>query len=190
MWTHDIGLSRRTALAWLSGLLPVLCAAATGATRAASMDVYQAPGHWVDDRGQPFRLDSLHGRPGIVTMAYGACRRVCSTSLRVMEHLQALCDAQHLPMNFVVFGLDPMEDTPRDWADFRAFRKLDRANWQFLSADDHAVSEIAQRLGVHYWRYGEHVMHDFRILRMSADGRVLHAMTAFDEDAAAMLPAP
>ena len=72
----------------------------------------------------------------------------------------------------------------------RPFRKLDRANWQFLSADDHAVSEIAQRLGVHYWRYGEHVMHDFRILRISADGRVLHAMTAFDEDAAAMLPAP
>ena len=43
---------------------------------------------------------------------------------------------------------------------------------------------------MHYWRYGEHVMHDFRILLVSGDGRVLHAMTAYDEDPSAMLPAP
>jgi len=185
MSTSNTRLSRRTALAWLSAL----GAAAAGVARASPMDAYQAPGHWVDDHARPFRLESLHGRPAIVTMAYGACRRVCSTSLRVMERIQGLCDARHLAVNFVVFGLDPMEDTPRDWADFRALRKLDRANWQFLTADEHAVSELAQRLGVHYWHYGEHVMHDFRILLMSPDGRIEHVMTAYDDDPAAMLPA-
>jgi hypothetical protein len=43
-------------------------------------------------------------------------------------------------------------------------------------------------LGVHYWRYGEHTMHDFRIVLLSPQGQVLRAINAFDEDLAALLP--
>jgi len=160
----------------------------TLAANGSPADLYPTAEHWLDDRAQPFSLERLRDRYAIVTMAYGACRRVCSTSLRVMERIQGAVDSRGLQMNFVVFGLDPAEDTPRDWADLRALRKLDRSNWQFLTGDAHAVSDMASRLGVRYWRYGEHVMHDFRIVLVTPDGRALRAMTSFDEDPASLLP--
>lgn len=121
-------------------------------------------------------------------MAYGACRRVCSSSLRVLEQLQALADARGEALNFVVIGLDPQQDRPADWAAYRTEHKLRRANWQFLSGDAKSTAQIAARLGVRYWSYGDHVMHDFRIVRVSADGRIVGALTSPDQALATLLP--
>jgi cytochrome oxidase Cu insertion factor (SCO1/SenC/PrrC family) len=121
-------------------------------------------------------------------MAYGACRRVCSSSLRVLEKLQALADERQVRLNIVVVGLDPSQDKPIDWAEFRAERKLNRPNWQFLSGDAASVHSLAQLLGVRYWRYGEHTMHDFRIVLLSAQGQPLRSMDHVDEGLATLLP--
>ena len=61
-------------------------------------------------------------------MAYGACRRVCAANLRVLEQLQRLADERKAALNFVVFGLDPSQDRPADWAAYRAERKLTALN--------------------------------------------------------------
>lgn len=156
----------------------LLCGAAP---HVDAQDVYRDRTPWLTDRSQPFMLDALSGRATVITMAYGACRRICSTSLRIMESLQALADQRGQDLNFVVIGLDPRDDKPSDWASFRAERKLTRANWQFLSGDEAATRRIAQRLGVHYWRYDEHVMHDFRIVLLSSTGRVMRSMDRFDD---------
>ena len=121
-------------------------------------------------------------------MAYGACRRICSTSLRLLEQLQALADERHAKLNIVVVGLDPSQDRPADWAEYRAERKLSRANWQFLSGDEASTRRLANRLGVHYWRYGEHTMHDFRIVLLSAQDLPVRYMDKFDQDLALLLP--
>jgi cytochrome oxidase Cu insertion factor (SCO1/SenC/PrrC family) len=163
----------------------VLCSWLGGAW---AQDVYRADGRWLDDQARAYRLDALRGMPTVVTMAYGACRRVCSTSLRVMEKLQALADERRVDMNFVVIGLDPAEDKPADWAEFRAERKLRRANWQFLSGDEASTRALASRLGVHYWRYGEHTMHDFKIVLLSPQGQPLRSIDRFDQPLATLLP--
>jgi cytochrome oxidase Cu insertion factor (SCO1/SenC/PrrC family) len=155
---------------------------------ASEQDILRSGGRWLDDQARPYPLESLRGTPTVLTLAYGACRRVCSTSLRVMQNVQALADDRHLRLNFVVIGLDPHEDTPADWAALRVEHKLTRPNWQFLSGDDASTRQLAQRLGVRYWRYGEHTMHDFRIVLLSADGRVLRSIDAFDQSPASLLP--
>ena len=121
-------------------------------------------------------------------MAYGACRRVCSTSVRVMQQVQALADERHLTVNFVVVGVDPAEDRPADWAQFRASRGLTRPNWQFLTGTDAAIYRLAQRLGVHYWRYGEHTMHDYRIVLLSTEGEVVRAVDDAGQPLDRLLP--
>ncbi|WP_372527412.1 SCO family protein [Piscinibacter sp.] len=156
--------------------------------RASAQDMVRSDGRWLDDRAQPYKLESLHGAPTILTMAYGACRRVCSTSLRVMQSVQALADERHLRMNFVVVGIDPHEDTPADWAAFRIERKLNRPNWQFLSGDEASTRQLAQQLGVRYWRYGEHTMHDFKIVLLSPEGRVVRSIDTYDQSPASLLP--
>lgn len=166
----------------------LLCLAALGgAASAASPVLFDLPGRWVDEHSLPFRLDALRGSDSIVNMAYGACRRVCSASLRVMEQLQALADERGQRINFIVVGLDPSQDKPADWAAYRSERKHLGANWRFLSGDTASTQRIARWLGVNYWHYGEHVMHDYRLVRVSPDGRAMAQLTAPDEDPRALL---
>lgn len=163
----------------------LLCAASV---HASAQGLYGVRGPWLDDQARPYRLDSLAGSYSVFTMAYGACRRVCSTSLRVMEDLHRLAEARHVALEFVVVGLDPSEDKPADWATLRTDMRLNFPNMQFLSGDERSVPRLAAWLGVHYWRYGEHTLHDFRIVLVSPQGKVVRAMNAFDEDATKLLP--
>lgn len=162
--------------------------AAAGLSVAAAQDIYHPAGHWRDDQNQPYRLESLYGTPTVIAMAYGACRRVCSTSLRLMEQLQALADERHVGLNFVVVGIDPQADRPGDWAALRAERHLTRANWHFLSGDPLSTRQLARRLGVHYWHYGEHTLHPLRIVLLSPEARVLRSVDAYDQAIETLLP--
>src|SRR6516162_1586886 len=65
----------------------VLLAAGLPLQAHAGLDVYASPGPWIDDRNRAFDLQSLRGSWTIATMAYGACQRVCSASVRVIEGL-------------------------------------------------------------------------------------------------------
>ena len=159
-----------------------------GAQAAWSQAIYQADGRWLDDKAQSYKLEALHGTPTVLTMAYGACRRVCSTSLRMLEALQGVADQRHVALNFVVVGIDPGQDRPADWADYRASRKLTRTNWQFLTGDEQSVLQMANGLGVHYWRYGDHTLHDFKIVLLSPDGKLVRSIERADQDVTVLLP--
>lgn len=180
---------RRTALAALARLVVLAAAASASAPlQSRPVDVYALDLAWRDDRDRPFTLASLDGTPAVLTLAYGACRRVCSTSLRLMEQLQQLADRRGVALQFVVVGLDPEADRPADWAELRRERHLERANWHFLSGDAASVRRLAQRLGVRYWRQGEHLMHDFRLVQLSAEGRLARSLDHFGEPVDRLLP--
>jgi cytochrome oxidase Cu insertion factor (SCO1/SenC/PrrC family) len=155
---------------------------------AFALDLFGVRGPWIDDRGRPFALESLRGTHTVISMAYGACRRVCSTSLRLLEQLQARAESRGVVLNFVVIGLDPTQDRPADWAAYRTERSLTRSNWHFLVGDAAATRRMASWLGVRYWHYGEHVMHDFRIVLVSPQGRVATSMTVVDQNLDDLIP--
>jgi cytochrome oxidase Cu insertion factor (SCO1/SenC/PrrC family) len=155
---------------------------------ATAQDIYRPAGQWRDDKGRPFKLETLYGTPTVITMAYGACRRVCSTSLRMMEEVQGLADARGIRLNFVVVGLDPEADKPEDWAAYRADRHLTRPNWQFLSGDEVSTRQLARRLGVRYWRYGEHTLHDLRVVLLSESAQPVRRIASFDDRLDTLLP--
>lgn len=157
-------------------------------TAACGQALHAVRGPWVDDLNRPYVLASLRGSYAVVNMAYGACRRVCSASMRVLEQLQALADARQLALHVVVVGLDSSQDRPADWALYRSERKLARDNWHFLSGDKASTARMAGWLGVRFWHYDEHVMHDFRIVLVSPEGRVVAVMTSPDQDPARLLP--
>jgi protein SCO1 len=170
-------------------LFVLLCSLLALAGRSAlAQDIYPLPARWLTDQGQSFELRQLRGSWTVMTMAYGACRRICSTSFRSLQAVQDLADSQKKSLNFVVVGLDPSQDKPADWAALRAERKLTRTNWHFLSGDANTTASLAQRLGVRYWRYGENTMHDFRIVLISPDGKVARSLDNFDDPVARLLP--
>ncbi len=158
------------------------------AAQPATADLYRNASGWLDDQAQPWRLEALRGRYTVLTMAYGACRRICSTSLRVMESLQQRADERGQPLDFVVIGLDPAGDKPADWAAWRRDRHLSRPNWHFLWGDEAATRAIAQQLGVKVWRVDQHLMHDYKIVLLSPQGQLLRTVDRFDQALDTLLP--
>src|SRR5262244_3005593 len=68
--------------------------------------VLDVGGAWVDDNGKAVSLSGWQGRYTVLTMSTGACRKICTTTLRRMEELQAIADQRHLSLQFLVIGLD------------------------------------------------------------------------------------
>lgn len=168
-------------------ILAALWIGAAGCT-AHGQGLHALTGPWVDDQGRAYDLRQLRGTYTVATMAYGSCRRVSSTRVRVIQQLHRLAEQRHLALKFVIFGLDPREDKPSDLASFRIEQRMQFANVEFLSGSDVATERAAQWMGVRYWRYGEHTMHDFRIVLVSPEGRIVRSVNHFDDDLAPLLP--
>jgi cytochrome oxidase Cu insertion factor (SCO1/SenC/PrrC family) len=179
---------------FMRAVMRVLMRGCLAGVLLASVTVAQAgalltgSGPWVDQRSLPLDADSLLGRHVVVSMAYGACRRICTTSLRLMEQLQQLADQRGLALDFVVVGLDPAEDRPADWAALQRERGLERRNWHFLSGSVQASRAVAARLGVSIWRIDSHLMHDFKIVLLSPTGAPLRSIDRFDQPLSTLLP--
>ena len=103
-----------------------------------------------------------------MTMAYTACRKVCGTTTLVLADLQQRLDALQIEADIVVVSYDPDNDSPAQWREYRARRKLDRANWHFLSGDLRSTRAVARGLDLDFWNYEDHVVHDFRIVLFDA----------------------
>ncbi len=160
---------------------------------AAALALAAGPGHaaaslfafddaWVDEQGRAVRLAQWRGRPTVVAMEYSACRFVCSLAWRRLLQLQQEADRRGLALQFVVLGIDPDNDSPAAWQDYRRARGLARENWHFLTAGRGATTRAAGLLGVRWWYADGHLMHDFRIARLDAEGAVAAAVGTYDED--------
>ncbi len=138
-------------------------------------------GEWLDDGGRAVSLSDWQGRYTVLTMSTGACRKICSTTLRRMEELQAIADRRGLGVDFLVIGLDPRSDTPKAWREYRAQRKLGRENWHFVSGGEERTRRVAGMLGISYWFYDEHLLHDFKIVLIAPDGTIRRALAWADD---------
>jgi len=68
-------------------LLIASALAGLGASVQAATSVYALNLHFTDDHGTPRELAEWQGRAVILTMGYGACRSICSSTLRTLEEL-------------------------------------------------------------------------------------------------------
>jgi protein SCO1/2 len=167
---------------WLVLGLAWLCLPAAWAQGLYDLDI-----PFVDDRGQPVRLAQWRGREAIITMEYSSCRFMCSATLYELKLAQAAADRIHKTLDFIVISLDPRNDTPAAWAAYRRERGLSRNNWHFLTGPEGSAARLARLLGINYWYEGEHLLHDFRLLRTRADGQVVRTVSAYDADVSAIL---
>ncbi len=134
--------------------------------------LYRTPINWIDDQGKTVSLVKWQGIPVIITMAYSSCRKICPLTLARLVEIQRLYDKQMIDAEFVVISYDPIGDTWQDWAEYRKVHELSRQNWHFLTGSPEDTKAISQLLGMDYWLYDEHVMHDFTIVRLDTNGYI------------------
>lgn len=149
---------------------------------AGGSSLYQLAIPLKDDRGRSVTLKEWSGRSAVVTMEYSNCRFICSITLQRLKDVQAAADRANRRFEFIILSIDPKNDTPEAWTRYRKTRELHRENWHFLTASVKDTDALVRWLGVRYWLYDEHIMHDFRLLRLDEAGHVVKIMDTFDAD--------
>lgn len=150
------------ALRTLLLVLVALVLSAPGRAVAARLD--ELPQQWRDDQGRAWSFSGLQGQRVFLAMAYTSCHRTCPTTVNQLRQVQRLLDQHGEQASIVIVGLDPDHDDPASWRHYRSSHGLTRDNWHFLTGTAQQARQVAGALGVGFWTYDTHVMHDSRIV--------------------------
>ncbi|HVP71588.1 MAG TPA: SCO family protein [Gemmatimonadaceae bacterium] len=178
---------------WILAGLVALCAAAAGLWLARELD--HAPpelqsGTWLprarsvgsfsltDDRGSAFTEQRLRGAPTLVFFGFTHCPDVCPTTLVTLAEIKRAAVMPHLRVLFV--SVDPARDTPAVLG--RYVHAFD-PGFTGLTGSEHAIGELAGRLGVAYERVelpgGDYTMdHSAALFLLDGGGRNVAIFTA------------
>lgn len=168
----------------------VLCVLACASSLVqANTGLWALPDQFVDDSGVRASLMHWSAALTVVSMEYSDCKFVCSTNWKRLQDIQIEADRQNIPVRFLIVSLDPANDSPSAWRDYRKSRGLTRSNWSFVTGSRSATDKVVAALNVKWWYFNDFIMHDFRIVRLNAEGQQLAVMRTFDEPASAFLSA-
>ena len=143
---------------------------------------YNVPYSFVNDKDETVHLSDWRGKPLIITMEHSNCRFSCSVTFSKLKAIQDLADQKKIQIDFMIISLDPKNDTPEAWRQYRISREVDRNNWHLLTGSEATTKAIADLLGIKYWFMEEHVFHDFKIVRLNAQGEIEKAITDYDDE--------
>jgi protein SCO1/2 len=153
----------------------------------APFSFYTVPYPFINDRAQTVHLSEWRGKPLILTMEYSNCRFMCTTTFSKLKAIQAAADQQKLQIDFMIVSLDPKNDTPQAWRQYRISRGVDRSNWYLLTGTEATTKEFADLMGIKYWYMDDHILHDFKIVRLNAKGEIEKALTDYGDEPDSLL---
>lgn len=138
------------------------------------MSIYHLESEWTDDRGRPFQLASLRGRPVAMAMIYTSCTYVCPLIVEALKRVEhALPGEARGKVQFLLVSFDPQRDTVQALAAYRGKRHLPEHGWTLLRGAPGAVLELAAVLGVRYRPDGKgDFAHSNLLTVLDAQGRV------------------
>ncbi len=127
-----------------------------------------------DHQGRAIALDSLRGKPLIVSLIYTSCYQICPMTTR---HLATVVDkAQDAfgddAFNVVVLGFDAYNDSPQAMQSFARKQGIDDRGWYLLSASPDTVNALSEELGFEYFASPNGFDHITQASVIDAEGRV------------------
>lgn len=137
---------------------------------------------FTNDQARKVQLSEWRGKPMILTMEYSNCRFMCTTTFSKLKAIQTAADQQKMQIDFMIVSLDPKNDTPQAWQQYRISREIDRSNWHLLTGSEATTKEFAARIGIKYWYMDEHILHDFKIVRLNANGEIEKEITDYSTE--------
>lgn len=167
----------------ITAILFAAAALLSGHAGSAPLDFYALPYTFTDDQARTVHLSEWRGKPLILTMEYSECRFMCTTTFSKLRSIQTAADQLKIPIDFVIVSLDPKNDTPEAWRQYKKSREVDRSNWHMLTGTEAVTKEFSRLIGIKYWYMDEHILHDFKIVRLNAQGQIEKEITDYSEDA-------
>jgi len=131
-----------------------------------------------DENGNSHQLQSLLGKPTVLTLVYYRCPGICSpllsSLLEVVQHtnLEPVSEYQILTISF-----DPTEtpDLAKQKKEnyFRGFNNpFPDEGWRFFSAPAETIDQITKAVGFKYIRQGKDYIHPGVLVILAPDGTI------------------
>jgi protein SCO1 len=185
--------SRRTLLLFLLPLLACTApdteaassAAPPPAASAEGPSLYDLPGDWTDQRGEPMPLSALRGRPQLVAMVYTSCTATCPLIVAELQRIEASLPPEHrAALGVVLVSLDPDRDSPGLLSAYAERSRMDTTRWVLLRGRDADVRAMAGVLDERYRRLEDgEIAHTNGITLLDRDGVVRFHQEALGDHA-------
>ena len=135
-----------------------------------------------DVEGQSLDLDSLRGKPLVISMIYTSCHHVCPTITKNLGRSaeiarEALGDDS---FTVVTVGFDWAVDTPERMRLYASERRIDAPNWLFLAGDGQSIEALSEDIGFLYFPSAKGFDHLTQTTVVDADGVVYRQIYGVD----------
>jgi protein SCO1/2 len=146
--------------------------------------IYQVDSSWTNDAGAEVKLESLRGRPQVVSMFFATCQFTCPILVNDLKRAEAA-----LPKNvrtnigFLLVTFDADRDTPEALAVYRKIHGLP-ANWTLLRGGADDILEFSALLGIKYKKdLRGQFAHSNVITVLDAGGEIVRQIVGLNRDA-------
>ena len=135
-----------------------------------------------DTNGQPFAIESLRGKPLVISLIYTSCHHVCplitkNVADKVDIAREALGDDS---FSVITVGFDWAVDTPEQMRVYASSRSIDVPDWHFLSGDEASVEAISKAVGFQFYSNATGFDHLSQTTIVDAEGRVYRQVYGAD----------
>lgn len=144
---------------------------------------------FLDGDGNRLALQSLRGKPVILSLIYTSCYHVCptvTTNLAKVVNIarDALGDDS---FSVLTIGFDTTVDTPNRMRIFAAQRNIDISNWHFVSADAETMQRLIDDVGFSYFSSPKGFDHMIQATILDGEGKVYRQVYGMAPEAPALV---
>ena len=137
-----------------------------------------------DIEGQSFELQSLRGKPLVVSLIYTSCHHVCPV---ITANIERNTDIAHEALgddafSIVTIGFDWRVDTPDRMRMYASAKNIDVPGWHFLSGDEASVAAISEAVGFQFFAAPKGFDHLSQTTILDAEGKVYRQVYGQDFD--------
>lgn len=127
-----------------------------------------------DQRGHALSIDSLRGKPLVLSLIYTSCYQICPMTTR---HLAKVVDKARAALgedsfNVAVLGFDAYNDSPQAMQHFANKQGINERGWYLLSASPDTINALSRELGFEFFASPNGFDHITQATIIGADGRI------------------
>ncbi|MDH3267060.1 MAG: SCO family protein [Gammaproteobacteria bacterium] len=138
-----------------------------------------------DIDGQSFQLDSLNGKPLVISLIYTSCHHVCPVITANIERNAEIAQEAlgEDAFSIVSIGFDWQVDTPDRMRMYASAKRIDTPGWHFLSGDEASIAAISKDVGFQFFAAPQGFDHLSQTTIIDAEGKVYRQVYGQDFDA-------
>jgi protein SCO1/2 len=143
----------------------------------------------LDGKGKQVTLESLRGKPVVISLIYTSCYHICPTvTTNLAKVVKIGRDALgNDSFSVLTIGFDTKSDTPDRMRVFAAQRNLDISNWHFLSSDAETMQRLSADVGFSYFSSPKGFDHMIQATVLDGEGKVYRQIYGMAPDAPALV---